>query len=54
MKWSRKIATRKAAEQSDALRRVFRARIQLNYTAEQIVAINESACNKRTGDRKYS
>lgn len=53
MKWSRKIATRRAAEQSDALRRVFRARIQLNYTAEQIVAIDESACNERTGDRKY-
>jgi len=53
MRWSREIATRKAAEQSDALRRVFRARIQLNYTAEQIVAINESACNERTGDRKY-
>jgi transposase len=54
MKWSRKITTRKAAEQSNALRQVFRARIQLNYTAEQIVAINKSACNKRTGDRKYS
>jgi transposase len=53
MKWSRKIATRKAVEQSNALRRVFRARIQLNYTAEQIVAIDESACNKRTGDQKY-
>ena len=53
MKWSRKIATKRAVEQSDALRRVFRARVQLNYTAEQIVAIDESACNERTGDRKY-
>jgi transposase len=27
--------------------------VQLNYTAEQIVAVDESACNERTGDRKY-
>jgi transposase len=53
MKWSRKVALKRAAEQSDALRRVFRARVQLNYTAEQIVAIDESACNERTGDCKY-
>ncbi|KAG9185041.1 hypothetical protein G6011_02988 [Alternaria panax] len=53
MKWSRKVATKRASEQSDALRRVFRARVQLNYTTEQIVAIDESACNERTGDRKY-
>jgi transposase len=53
IKWSRKIATKRAAEQSNALRRVFRARVQLNYSAKQIVAIDESACNKRTGDRKY-
>ena len=53
IKWSRKVALRRAAKQSDALRRVFRARLQLNYTAEQIVAVDESACNERTGDRKY-
>ena len=53
MKWSRKVATKKASEQSNALRRVFRARMQLNCTAEQIVAIDESACNERTSDRKY-
>ena len=53
MKWSRKVATKKAAEQSDALRRVFQARVQQNYTAEQLIAIDESACNERTGDRKY-
>ena len=27
MQWSRKVATKKAAEQSDALRRVFQARL---------------------------
>jgi uncharacterized membrane protein len=53
MEWSRKVATKKAAEQSDALRRVFQARVQLNYTVEQVIAIDESACNERTGDRKY-
>lgn len=53
MRWSRKIATKKAAEQSDALRRVFQARIQANYTAAQVVALDESACNERTGNRKY-
>lgn len=53
MRWSRKIATKRAAEQSDALRRVFQARIQTNYTAAQVVALDESACNERTGDRKY-
>jgi transposase len=53
MQWSRKVATKRAAEQSDALRRVFLARCQQNYTAEQIVAVDESACNERTGDRKY-
>lgn len=53
MKFSRKIATKRAAEQSEPLRRVFRARLQQNYHAEQIVAIDESACNERTSDRKY-
>jgi hypothetical protein len=53
MEWSRKVATKRASEQSDALRRVFRARVQLNYIVEQIVAIDESACNERTGDCKY-
>lgn len=52
-KWSRKVATKRAAEQSDALRRVFQARVQINYTSKQIIAIDESACNERTGDRKY-
>lgn len=40
-------------DQSDALQRVFPARLQTNYTAEQIVAIDENACNECTGDRKY-
>jgi transposase len=53
LQYSRKIATKRAAEQSDALRRVYAARIAQNYTADMIVALDESACNERTGDRKY-
>lgn len=51
--YSRKLATKRAREQSEPLRRVYRARVQ-QYKAEQIIAIDESACNERTGDRKYS
>lgn len=50
--FSRKLATKRAREQSEPLRRVFRARMT-QYKAEQIIAIDESACNERTGDRKY-
>jgi transposase len=53
MNYSRKIATKRAKEQSEPLRRVYLARIAEYYTADQIVALDESACNERTGDRKY-
>jgi transposase len=53
MRWSRKVATKRAKEQSDPLRRVYLARVAQHYTANQIVALDESACNERTGDRKY-
>jgi hypothetical protein len=33
---------------------VYAARIAQHYTAEMIVAVDESACNERTGDQKYS
>lgn len=52
LNYSRKLATKKAREQSEPLRRVYRARMQ-QYKAEQVIAIDESACNERTGDRKY-
>jgi transposase len=32
---------------------VYADRIAQHYTAEMIVAVDESACNSRTGDRKY-
>jgi transposase len=53
LQYSRKIATKRATEQSDAPRRVYVARSAQNYTANMIVAPDESACNERTGDRKY-
>ena len=53
MRWSRKLATKRAREQSAALRRVYLARMSQHYTADQIVALDESACNEHTGDRKY-
>jgi hypothetical protein len=53
LNYSRKLATKKVREQSEPLRRVYRARMQ-QYKAEQVIATDESACNERTGDRKYS
>ncbi|KAI2478316.1 EntF Non-ribosomal peptide synthetase module protein [Pyrenophora tritici-repentis] len=53
MGWSRKLATKRAKEQSEPLRRLYLARMAQYYKAEQIVALDESACNERTGDRKY-
>jgi transposase len=53
MRWSRKIASKRAKEQSEPLRRVYLARMAQHHTADQIVALDESACNERTGDRKY-
>ncbi|KAF7564288.1 uncharacterized protein PtrM4_153110 [Pyrenophora tritici-repentis] len=52
MRWSRKLATKRAKEQSEPLRRLYLARMAQHYKAEQIVALDESACNERTGDRK--
>jgi transposase len=53
MRWSRKIASKRAKEQSEPLRQLYLVRMSQNYTADQIVALDESACNERTGDRKY-
>ncbi|KAF7575084.1 DDE-3 multi-domain protein [Pyrenophora tritici-repentis] len=53
MRWSRKLATKRAKEQSEPLRRLYLARMAQHYKAEQIVALDESACNERTGDRNF-
>ena len=52
LNYSRKLATKRAREQYEPLRRVYRAWVG-QYNAEQIIAIEESACNEPTGDRKY-
>jgi transposase len=54
MRWSQKLATKRAREQSAALRGVYLACMAQHYTADQIVASDKSACNERTGDCKYS
>ena len=51
--WSRKIALKRAEEQSDSLRRFYLASVTQNYAVEQIVALDESARNECTGDHKY-
>jgi transposase len=51
-RWSRKMASKAARERNETLRRVFQARIQA-YRSDQVICLDESACNERTGDRKY-
>ena len=51
---SRKVALNAARERSKHLCCVFTACVQKLYKAEQVIAINKTACNKRTGERKYS
>ena len=53
MRWSHKLATKRAKEQSEPLRRFYLARMAQQYKAEQIVALDTSACNERTGYHKY-
>lgn len=53
LNWSRKAASKAAAERNELLRRAFRARCQQIYTTDQVVCLDESAANERTGDRKY-
>ena len=51
-RWSRKQAQRWASERSAVLRSVWRGR-QAHWHADQLVCIDESASNERTGYRKY-
>ena len=51
-KWSRKAVRARAAERSEPLRRAWRG-IQKQYDSDQLVFLDESASNERTGDRKY-
>jgi GAF domain-containing protein len=53
LRWSGKVATKRAMEQSEALRQAFIARTQHLYRSKQTVAVNESVHDERTGDCKY-
>jgi hypothetical protein len=50
-RWSRKIVTKHAYERSQLARDAFWLRTR-TYHPEQVVALDESACNERSGDRK--
>lgn len=51
LKWTRKVASKHAKERSEALREVFWL-ISREWDPSQVVAIDESAANERTADRK--
>jgi transposase InsO family protein len=50
--WSRKAVRRRACERSDELRAIWRGRA-MTWTQDQLVFIDESACNEHTMHRKY-
>ena len=50
--WSRKAVIAHAAERSHELRTFWIGR-QATWKASQLVFLDESACNERTGDRKF-
>jgi transposase len=51
-RWSRKAVKARAAERSRELRNFWIGR-QVTWRASQLVFLDESACNERTGDRKF-
>lgn len=51
-KWSRKAVQARAAERSELLRRAWQA-IQKEFSIDQLLILDESAANEKTGDRKY-
>lgn len=52
MKWTRKKAVRVHPDRNDEDRARFRSSIT-TYTANQLVVVDESGCNSRTGDRQW-
>ncbi len=50
--WSRKTVEARAAERSEPLRRVWQG-TQKTYSSSQLVFLDKSAANERTGDRKF-
>ena len=55
LKWSRKVARKVARQRNNRLRTYFWWQLEtLKYTDDMIVAIDESACDRRCGQRKYA
>jgi transposase len=52
-RWSRKAVRARAAERNAPLRNAWIG-IQKSWTADQLIFLDESAANERTGDRKYA
>jgi hypothetical protein len=50
--WSRKATSHRAAERSMPLWKAWEG-IQKKYEADQLIFLDESAANERTGDRKF-
>ncbi|RZK27581.1 MAG: hypothetical protein EOO61_23235, partial [Hymenobacter sp.] len=51
--WSRKVARKTAAERNEVQRSWFQRTVMQQYTPEELVFIDESAAQERTGDRRY-
>ena len=50
-KWSRKVVQQRATERSRELRNAWKGRMA-NWDASELIFLDESAANERTGDRK--
>jgi hypothetical protein len=50
-RWSKKVVKARAAERNEPLRAAFRG-LQPFWDDDQLVFLDESAANERTGDRK--
>jgi hypothetical protein len=50
-KWLRKVVQQRAAERSRELRNAWKGRM-INWDASELIFLDESAANERTGDRK--
>ena len=51
-RWSWKVVIARAAQRSAPLRNAWIG-IQKSWVAEQLIFLDESAANERTGDRRY-
>lgn len=52
VRWSRKVVQARAAERNESLREAWRS-MQLQFSTDQLIFLDESGANERTGDRKF-